>query len=123
MARAAQSRKIDAYAVETILSRVASWDELKAELALLTETDKGVVFERLTQLYLQLSPVYQSRLRKVWLRTEVPPELVKKLHLPAIDQGIIYARLALDPVRAAMEQAQAQMHTAATVIDSAEDGD
>jgi predicted helicase len=38
----------------------------------LTEADKGIAFERLTQLYLETAPKYRTKLRHVWLLRDVP---------------------------------------------------
>jgi predicted helicase len=38
-----------------------------------TEVEKGAVFERLTQLYLQTTPEYQTELRHVWTLRECRP--------------------------------------------------
>jgi len=46
------------------------------------------VFERLTQLYLQTTPEYQTELRHVWTLREVPPDVRRKLDLPSRDEGI-----------------------------------
>ena len=50
--------------------------------------EKGAVFERLTQLYLQTAPEYQSELEHIWTLREVPPHVRKLLALPALDEGI-----------------------------------
>jgi hypothetical protein len=50
--------------------------------------EKGAVFERLTQLYLQTAPEYQSELEQIWTLREVPPDVRKLLALPALDEGI-----------------------------------
>jgi superfamily II DNA or RNA helicase len=50
--------------------------------------EKGAVFERLTQLYLQTAPEYRTTLQHVWLLREVPPDIRKQLNLPGPDEGI-----------------------------------
>jgi predicted helicase len=50
--------------------------------------EKGAVFERLTQLYLQTVPEYQSELAHIWPLREVPPHMRKLLALPTLDEGI-----------------------------------
>ena len=42
----------------------------------------------LTQLLLQTQPEYQSKLKHVWLLSEVPHEIRAKLRLPELDEGI-----------------------------------
>jgi superfamily II DNA or RNA helicase len=51
-------------------------------------TDKGHIFDRVTQLYLQASPIYQIKLKHVWLLRQVPPRVRKLLNLPHDDFGI-----------------------------------
>src|SRR6476646_7452134 len=51
-------------------------------------SEKGAVFERLTQLYLQTAPEYQSELEHIWTLREVPPDVRKFLALPTLDEGI-----------------------------------
>jgi len=46
------------------------------------------VFERLTQLYLQTVPEYQSELADISTLREVPPDVRKLLALPTLDEGI-----------------------------------
>jgi predicted helicase len=50
--------------------------------------EKGAVFERLTQLYLQTTPEYRTELHHVWLLREVPADIRKRLNLPGPDEGI-----------------------------------
>jgi superfamily II DNA or RNA helicase len=50
--------------------------------------EKGAVFERLTQLYLQTTPEYGTKLQDVWLLREVPADIRKRLNLPGPDEGI-----------------------------------
>ena len=45
-------------------------------------------FERLTQLYLQTAPEYQTQLKHVWLLRDVPPAVGRRLNLPSLDEGI-----------------------------------
>ena len=61
---------------------------LGAHQELPTDGEKGAVFERLTQLYLQTTPEYQTELRHVWTLREVPPDVRKLLALPTLDEGI-----------------------------------
>ena len=46
------------------------------------------MFERLTQLYLQTVPEYQTKLTHIWTLREVPPDVRKFLALPTQDEGI-----------------------------------
>jgi predicted helicase len=56
--------------------------------ALLSETEKGNAFERLTQLYLQTAPEYRTKLKDVWLLREVSADIRRRLNLPGPDEGI-----------------------------------
>jgi predicted helicase len=61
------------------------WDRARE----LTGADKGIAFERLTQLYLQTAPEYQTKLQRVWLLRDVPADVGRRLNLPpARDEGI-----------------------------------
>lgn len=60
------------------------WDSAKH----LSDREKGIAFERLTQLYLQTAPEYRTKLQNVWLLRDVPPNVRRKLNLPAPDEGI-----------------------------------
>ena len=70
------------------ISGCASWAEIHAKWASFTEKEKGDRFEDLTQVFLQLSPLYRSQLKSVWRLEEVPPAVRQKLKLPATDKGI-----------------------------------
>src|SRR5215203_3950943 len=61
------------------------WDRLVASR---DAAEQGAAFERLTQLLLQTQPEYQSKLKHVWLLSEVPQEIHAKLCLPQLDEGI-----------------------------------
>ena len=65
-----------------------TWDEFYRRTGSLSEADKGRIFERLVQLYLQTAPEYRTILQDVWLLRDVPPKLRKKLKLPLSDEGI-----------------------------------
>jgi predicted helicase len=74
---------------DRFIASCASWTEFCEGTKRLSSTeDKGAVFERLTQLYLQIVPEYQSKLAQTWLLREVPPHVRKLLALPAPDEGI-----------------------------------
>jgi predicted helicase len=56
------------------IASCASWSEFWEGTKRLSSTaEKGVVFERLTQLYLETVPQYQSELEHIWTLREVPP--------------------------------------------------
>jgi superfamily II DNA or RNA helicase len=72
-----------------LIKAATSWREFARLLAKLSEREKGVAFERLTQLYLQVKPEYQTKLKGVWLLKELPTQVRKKLpRLPDTDEGI-----------------------------------
>jgi predicted helicase len=74
---------------DRFIASCASWSEFwEASKRLSSTTEKGVVFERLTQLYLQTVPEYQSELAHIWTLREVPPDVRKLLALPTLDEGI-----------------------------------
>jgi superfamily II DNA or RNA helicase len=74
---------------DRFIASCATWSEFWEGTKRLSSTsEKGAVFERLTQLYLQTVPEYQSELAHIWTLHEVPPEVRKLLALPTLDEGI-----------------------------------
>jgi superfamily II DNA or RNA helicase len=74
---------------DRFIASCASWSEFwEGTKRLSSAGEKGVVFERLTQLYLQTVPEYQSELAHIWTLREVPPDVRKLLALPTLDEGI-----------------------------------
>ena len=74
---------------DRFIASCASWSEFWEGTKRLSSTsEKGAVFERLTQLYLQTVPEYQSELAHIWTLREVPPHVRKLLALPTLDEGI-----------------------------------
>ncbi|WP_210250098.1 restriction endonuclease, partial [Microvirga aerophila] len=74
---------------EQIIKQSRNWSEFWDALVQLDDiSQQGDTFERLTQLYLQTQPEYQSKLRSVWRWSEVPDEVRARLGLPATDEGI-----------------------------------
>jgi superfamily II DNA or RNA helicase len=68
-------------------------DELHARSKLTTRhleprRSRKRVFERITQLYLQITPEYQAELQHVWTIRDVPPNVRRLLDLPTLDEGI-----------------------------------
>lgn len=74
--------------IRDILERVESWDQFEELAAPLGKTQKGLLFEHLVKHFLELDPIYQSKLEKVWLFTEVPHDVRQATNLPPKDQGI-----------------------------------
>lgn len=77
-----------AHSVDQIIGDSQSWLEFQSFVAPLTETEKGRVYERLVQLYLQTDSQYTTKLSDVWLLNEVPLETKDLLNLPEPDMGI-----------------------------------
>ncbi|MDC3013722.1 DEAD/DEAH box helicase family protein [bacterium] len=75
-----------------IIQKSKSFKDLDRTLAKLTKIKKsklaGDVFEYLTKLYLEVSPEYKTKIKKVYLLKEIPTILKKKLKLPNTDEGI-----------------------------------
>jgi predicted helicase len=65
-----------------------SWDDFWDRARTLSNTEKGIAFERLTQLYLETAPEYRTKLKHVWLLRDVPADIRRRLNLPAPDEGI-----------------------------------
>ena len=77
--------------IDTLISKCRSWDEFVEMANSQAKTkDKGDLFERLTQVYLQTSPTYESKLKNVYLLSDktIPERLRNKLNLPDNDEGI-----------------------------------
>ena len=66
----------------------SSWQDIQSNWRDFPEKQKGDLFEELVKAYLQLDPEYTSKLKHVWLGSEVPLAVAKKLKLPSTDQGI-----------------------------------
>jgi superfamily II DNA or RNA helicase len=74
---------------DRFIASCTSWSEFwEGTKRLSSASEKGAVFERLTQLYLQTVPEYQSELAHIWTLREVPPDVRKLLALPTLDEGI-----------------------------------
>jgi superfamily II DNA or RNA helicase len=70
------------------IASCASWSDFWDRTRKLSNTEKGIVFERLTQLYLQTAPEYRTELQDVWLLRDVPVVIRRRLNLPGSDEGI-----------------------------------
>ena len=73
---------------DRLIGNCGSWADFWLAAASLSEKQKGDVFERLVQLYLLTKPKYRTELSEVWLRSEVPANIRKRLNLPFTDEGI-----------------------------------
>jgi len=66
---------------DRLIASCVSWNEFwERTKKLSTDGQRGAVFERLTQLYLQTTPEYRAELRYVWTLREVPPDVCKRLN-------------------------------------------
>lgn len=81
--------------VDRLISNCKSWEAFFRATCNLPDSargrapDKGKVFERLAQLYLQTRPEYVSALRHTWrVQVDLPRRIREKLHLPVRDEGI-----------------------------------
>ena len=77
--------------IDKLIATSESWQDLFNTLVKdksYNNTFKGHVFERLTQIYLQIIPEYKSILKHVWLGKDAPSNILKKLNLPKDDMGI-----------------------------------
>ena len=82
------ARKIGHNGLIEAISGCSSWYDIHDKWGSFTEKQKGDLFEELVKAYLQLDPEYASKLMHVWLSSEVPILVSKKLKLPSTDQGI-----------------------------------
>ena len=73
---------------DSVIRKAKSWSDLFSRLEQMTPKDKGDVFERVVQLFLQTNPEYETQLANVWLLSEVPKRVRTKLNLPVLDEGI-----------------------------------
>ena len=75
-----------------IIQQAKSFKDLDRTLKLLIDLKRtklaGSVFEHLTKLYLEVSPEYKTKLRKIYLLNEIPSNIKRKLNLPNTDEGI-----------------------------------
>jgi superfamily II DNA or RNA helicase len=76
--------------IDNLLAECRSWDDFWDRANALSPTkSKGLLFERLTQIYLLTQPEYQSRLKNVWnAAVDLPSAVRRKLNLPETDEGI-----------------------------------
>lgn len=71
------------------LSQYKNWQDLKSNMIdLISTKEKGDIFELITKYYLLIDPIYQTKLKKVWLLNEIPNDIKEYLNLPDNDEGI-----------------------------------
>ena len=67
----------------------SQWTDIGRQIDdLPTTKKKGDCFELLVKFYLLLDPKYATKLKSVWLLSEVPVAVRKNLNLPGPDEGI-----------------------------------
>ena len=71
-----------------VLKESNHWESFKSHLGPLSKKQKGDAFELLTKYYLRLHPTYTTQLEHIWLLSDVPKNIHKKLNLPHTDEGI-----------------------------------
>ena len=72
----------------SVIRGCASWEDFQRKCQSLTDKKKGDLFEQLVKEYLRLDPEYSSKLKQVWLLSEVPQAIARRLRLPTTDKGI-----------------------------------
>jgi predicted helicase len=74
---------------DRFIASCKSWNDFWDRAKKLSNTEKGIAFERLTQLYLKTAPEYRTKLQDVWLLRNVPVDVRQRLNLPGPrDEGI-----------------------------------
>jgi superfamily II DNA or RNA helicase len=73
---------------DRFIASCSSWDDFWERAKKLSNTEKGIAFERLTQIYLQTAPEYRTKLQNAWLLRDVPADIRQRLNLPGPDEGI-----------------------------------
>jgi predicted helicase len=74
---------------DRFIASCSSWEDFWSRAKKLSNAEKGITFERLTQLYLQTVPEYRSKLQYVWLLRDIPADIRQHLNLPGPrDEGI-----------------------------------
>jgi superfamily II DNA or RNA helicase len=63
---------------DRLIASCNSWDDFWERASKLSNTEKGIAFERLTQIYLQTAPEYRTK----------PADIRRRLNLPGNDEGI-----------------------------------
>jgi predicted helicase len=79
---------MSSFSPNRFITKAPDWQTCFDQASTLKSDEKGLLFDRLTQLYLQTAPEYQTKLKNVWLLRDVPPAIRKRLNLPEQDRGI-----------------------------------
>lgn len=75
--------RVDRFIVES-----SSWATFHAAASLLTNKEKGDLFERVAQLYLETTPEYRAVLTDVWPLHKTPAHVLAEIGLPGNHVGI-----------------------------------
>ena len=67
---------------QQIIKKTNSWFEFVQAMEPLNEKQRGNAFELLTELYLQINPIYRSKLKRVWHESYLPSNIRHKLCIP-----------------------------------------
>jgi predicted helicase len=82
-----------------LLSSASNWYQLNKKLEELTKSGQtklaGSAFELLVKYYLLTNPIYQSKLKNVWLLDEVKEGIKKKLIINLLKSGDLIWRLTI----------------------------
>ena len=79
---------MSSFSPNRFITKASDWQTCFDQASNLKSDEKGLLFDRLTQLYLQTAPEYQTKLKNVWLLKEVPASVRQRLNLPDNDEGI-----------------------------------
>ncbi len=71
-----------------MLHGCSSWQDIRTRLHPLPGKQPGDLFEQLVKGYFLLELGYATKLKHVWLYSEVPQTIKEKVKLPPADQGI-----------------------------------
>ena len=79
---------MSSFSPNRFITKAPDWQTCFVQASDLKSDEKGLLFDRLTQLYLQTAPEYHTKLKHVRLLRDVPPTIRKRLNLPEQDRGI-----------------------------------
>jgi predicted helicase len=68
--------------------KMNSWQEFVENQAPLKSKERGDQFELITELYLQIDPIYRTKLKHVWHESNLPQGVRLKLGLPTPEIGV-----------------------------------
>jgi len=63
---------MSSFSPNRFITKAADWQTCFDQASTLKSDEKGLLFDRLTQLYLQTTPEYQTKLKNVWLLRDAP---------------------------------------------------